>query len=353
MKKFLSCLILLGLFSLDCMAQSCCKCTVINTLPYRIDTPGVYCVSGNLTGASGSAGISVTVSDVTIDLCGFTLTGVSGSFDGIEVSSGLSNITITNGTLRNWDGAGVNALVEKVRLDRVNACENGGDGIRAGAYSIITQCRAIDNGVRGILAMQGSTIDNCIVKGSSGHALQTGGGSCEIFNSICESNLGNGFFSNVSGNNFVNCTAVNNGLTGFTVGSGGTMRGCSAVGNGSDGIRGDGRSTIVDTTANGNGANGIQVYDQSTVRGCTVTANQDAGILANGPRNRIEANHATDNTRGIDVDSTQNAVVKNSACGNTTTNYDIAAGNQVGPLTFDPAVAVPWANLDCNDSKAQ
>ncbi len=85
-----------------------------------------------------------------------------------------------------------------------------------------------------------------------------------------------------------------------------------------------------------------------------------AGIHSTGADNRIEGNNVTDNTRGIDVDSTGTLIIKNSAAGNTI-NYEIAANNVFGAIvdrTAPASAAVsgstapssagttdPWANF--------
>src|SRR5436190_21494060 len=51
--------------------------TPISSLPFNILTSGSYYVMTNLTGVSGSDGITVFVSGVTIDLGGFSLTGAT------------------------------------------------------------------------------------------------------------------------------------------------------------------------------------------------------------------------------------------------------------------------------------
>src|SRR5262245_5926864 len=70
--------------------------TAITALPITISAPGSYYLTQNLT---ASTGINITVSNVTIDLNGFALTGAATSGTGIRTSvSSLRNITIRNGT---------------------------------------------------------------------------------------------------------------------------------------------------------------------------------------------------------------------------------------------------------------
>ena len=55
--------------------------TQITSVPYTINSPGLYCLAGNLdfSSTSGTA-ILVNASDVTLDLMGFSLTGPGKTF---------------------------------------------------------------------------------------------------------------------------------------------------------------------------------------------------------------------------------------------------------------------------------
>jgi len=53
----------------------------------------------------------------------------------------------------------------------------------------------------------------------------------------------------------------------------------------------------------------------------------------------------TENDRGIDVDAGDNLIVRNSANANTTANYDIVGGNDVGTLQTTPVGAGAWDNF--------
>jgi len=75
--------------------------TQITAVPYTITAPGFYYLGGNLSGR-----IYVHSSNVTLDLMGFTISGSGvGSGTGISISgttSGLENVEIRNGTIRNF-----------------------------------------------------------------------------------------------------------------------------------------------------------------------------------------------------------------------------------------------------------
>lgn len=82
------------------------RCTVITNPPFVIDKAGVYCLIVNVNyKQSTGAAITVLVNDVTIDLNGFTLSGVGGGpntfADGINALN-RHNITIKNGNIRGF-----------------------------------------------------------------------------------------------------------------------------------------------------------------------------------------------------------------------------------------------------------
>ena len=73
--------------------------TVISSLPYTISAPGIYLLSNNLA-ATGTDGIDVNASNVTIDLAGYTIAQTqAGNRTGINVFSGVSNVNIQNGSI--------------------------------------------------------------------------------------------------------------------------------------------------------------------------------------------------------------------------------------------------------------
>ena len=110
---------------------------------------------------------------MTLDLNGFTLSGANASNDGIAINGG-GNVTIINGTVRDWNGAGVRDVtgVGGGRYERLNLISNSGGGLIAGKDSAITDCIATDNGGNGIAVTQpsgtsgSSIISGCIVDGS-------------------------------------------------------------------------------------------------------------------------------------------------------------------------------------------
>lgn len=110
-----------------------CKPIMIRTVPYLIENSGNYKLAHSFTASSGSAGITIAANNVNLDLCGQVLsgpgqTGSTGSpfIDGILLNSGVNNIQIFNGTIRQFNGYGINAtVVNTLKLHDLLVEENG------------------------------------------------------------------------------------------------------------------------------------------------------------------------------------------------------------------------------------
>ncbi len=83
--------------------------TAAGGFPYTISQSGSYKLSGNLVNPVFTNGIVIAASNVTLDLNGFTIscTGAPANFETIVYgitaqSSGLSGITIRNGSIRGF-----------------------------------------------------------------------------------------------------------------------------------------------------------------------------------------------------------------------------------------------------------
>lgn len=263
--------------------------TPISSLPFTISSSGSYFIAGDLTGSSG---ITISASNVTLDLMGHSLIATGGSGDGIAASGTIRDITILNGSVRSWgaDGLGLDTA-SSVRVINVSALDNSNDGIVAGDESQIINCIADNNTRDGYNVAQGSLV--------------------------------------------INCVASDNDRHGIFVGDRVTVRGCSASQNGSDGIEAGISSMILDNTCSSNGDDGIRVIDTCTVQGNSCTGNgtsstDGAGIYLEGRRNRIESNNVSENDIGVHIgvnandDADENFLILNTAWtngGNSSSNY--------------------------------
>ncbi len=154
--------------------------TPISALGTVIGQPGHYYLTRNITGdASGTNGITIAVSDVTIDLNGFEMRGVPDSGTGIVATGMRERITIRNGTVRNWgDFAGspgidladdVQSLVENVMVEG-----NSGHGVAIGESSVVQNVIALSNNGDGIHAGIGNVIRNNQVTGAGNDGADDG-----------------------------------------------------------------------------------------------------------------------------------------------------------------------------------
>jgi parallel beta-helix repeat protein len=286
--------------------------TPIDSLPYVINFSGSYYVTGDLLGSPFDDGITIDADNVTLDLRGFTLTGVLEvqPNDGIVVNGAHENIAIHNGVLRNWSGAidantATNSQVRNVRVEG-----NAGDGINIGNGGSVIQCSAQGNAGRGIVTGDGCTIAECTARGNSDDGIDTGFGNTVT---ACAASSNTGEFSDgisvLSGSTVTGCTADDNGNDGIRVWNGCTVTGCTARENGDDGINaGDNAgNTVTGCTAYLNGSNGISIT-KGTVRGCTTRQNSADGILADD--SLVHGNSSTGNT-GVPINATFSTLIEN------------------------------------------
>ncbi|MGH7133705.1 MAG: right-handed parallel beta-helix repeat-containing protein [Phycisphaerales bacterium] len=328
---------------------------------FRITTSGSYYLTANLTVPSGQSGIEILANNVTVDLMGFTISAfLPGSLDGIvEDTTNFShfNIVVRNGTVSGLGGNGINLGDNSLnhRVERVNASNNGGMGIRFGYNGVVESCQAYSNASSGIVCFGSNSLirsSTAYDNGGSGIIL-TGAGAISDCTSMSNTSVG---FRTGAGATVSHCTARLNGFDGFDLGSTATIDSCAAYDNGGDGIDAAVNCTIINCTVAFSTGDGILAVGGGTVAGCSVYANtgdgievgsdalvernlcdnngnagDGAGIHATGSDNRIEGNHCTDNDRGIDIDAAGNIIIRNT-CASNLTAWDIAANNIFGPI---------------------
>ncbi|HEV2691702.1 MAG TPA: right-handed parallel beta-helix repeat-containing protein [Verrucomicrobiae bacterium] len=148
--------------------------TPISYAGYGIYIPGSYYLTTNVVGFSGVNGLNIICDNVTVDLNGFTLQGVSGSQSGINISGVNTNIIVRNGVIRDWGGDGINGGLSSQNLivDHVTVSGSGVNGIQ-GNNCIISDCSLQNNQWDGIVVVgNGSRISHnvCIGNNLANHA---------------------------------------------------------------------------------------------------------------------------------------------------------------------------------------
>ncbi|MBN2378032.1 MAG: right-handed parallel beta-helix repeat-containing protein [Sedimentisphaerales bacterium] len=136
-------------------------------IPETIDWPAMVTLVGSLKGTSGQNGLTINANDVTIDLSGHTLEGVSDTGYGGIYMIDRSNVEIRNGTIRDFKYGVIEEGVsgQNHRVIDVRTLSNGLGGIYLhGKDHQIKDCTASYNGesatgeVYGIFAYHGCTV---------------------------------------------------------------------------------------------------------------------------------------------------------------------------------------------------
>lgn len=349
--------------------------TPISSLPFIINEPGSYYVTGNLTSVDG-LGIVINAPNVTLDLMGHTLTGGEGSSAAVASTALGVNPTVKNGRVTGWGTAAIS--VTGAHLFDLEAVDNRSAGFSIGSDSVVSRCTARSNGGHGFVGSVRNTIESCTSHDNDGHgfSLSTSssirfctattnassgfevGSSSTIRFCTATANASNGFDTSISCT-LHDCTSSANTLDGFNTSSGCRLERCVASRNGRHGITVGTRSSVLNCTAAEQSAgSGILVTSNgAVVQGCFAWGNVN-GIDATGNSARIEGNTAQSNTRGFNVAGTSNLIIRNAA-DNNSANYFIVANNVVGATVQAPlsgAIAGstggagvgttnPWANF--------
>lgn len=317
---------------------------------HLITVPGSYYLSANLAGVAGKNGIKITVPNVTLDLNGFTVSGVGPLSSEIGIIA-TTAARIVNGRVDHWGTAMLTSLgcvIEHViasnngqgfdvsydtMLSSCVAHGNAAGGFTAGDGTSLSHCDFFNNGVGGNLALY-CRVDSCTFSFNNDYGLSFGNG-CQITDSVASGNLGSGFLTpNGKGVVLSRCSAVGNTLAGIVLSanaSGALISDCSLNGNVHDGIyalgtghlirncavtgnaKASGNGMTIETYCsvkdcivygNGsdtNGANGISGGIRTLVSGCNVNKNTRSGIAVAGDSTLRDNRSSENGEHGIDT----------------------------------------------------
>jgi parallel beta-helix repeat protein len=310
-----------------------------------IREPGSYYLTGNVQGESGKVGILINASGVTLDLNGFHVIGVPGPASGIFVPSVATGCVIRNGTVRNWDFSGLDAMAVNSRFEGLVIRDNGSHGLYADT-AIITDCQVSGNGAVGIIAAGYSVATRVIATqnraGLSAQRVVDCTASDNELDGISGADIVTGSQAEGNGRDGItSCRVVRSSVSrrneqdGIMVVSDAQVVDCIADNNSRHGIRVIASSRVHGNSCNYNGGggfgHGIHVEGNSNeLSGNTCTHNQ-RGMTVTGSLNRIEANHFAGNTGiGLFVTGQLNLITRNTARTAGGVNWNIAAGNRGG-----------------------
>lgn len=366
------------------------------TAVFRITQPGSYYLTGNVAGVAGKNGIRVSAAAVTLDLNGFSVIGVAGALSGVFLDNVANYVMMKNGSVSDWPLDGIDAgFNTHGRYERLFVTRNGAGaasrvGLRSGSSAIICDCDAsyntgvgfwcnewctisgcvaTSNAFTGIVASAGAVVTGCSADQNGGSGIYVGAGSAVT---DCVAN-GSGGGPGIYGTNQCtvrSCTVTASGGHGVLVGNGSTVTGCSSHGNSDSGYYVSDGSTISGCTATENLARGIFANNGCKVTGCLTRNNQSDGISVNyssavsdnncngdgaangshggirvvGQANRIDSNNVSYGDRGLLIEQGGNVVLRNTSKG-CVVNFEIAAGNDSGPIGSAATATSPWANI--------
>jgi len=165
--------------------------TAITALPYTITSPGLYCLTQNLTLSNPALNaISVNADDVTIDLMGFCLTGAgkgSGvNNSGIVVAATRTNVEIRNGSIKAFgcDGIYSPSGSTGIRVVGLRVRDIGNRGIYlTGSNNLVMDCVVMDSGA-GISVGLSSLVKGSQVVHCDGEGIYISDGSTALGNTV-------------------------------------------------------------------------------------------------------------------------------------------------------------------------
>lgn len=147
--------VILTFIAIPALAQ-----TLISSLPYTITKRGNYYINQNLSFTQEGAAITVYDSVVNIDLGNFVITGAGKSAEfkqyGIVDGRRAEYINISNGTIEEFSGEGINMRAHNLTVSGITVKNSGSTGILLkGIYTVIDRSE-VSNSLSGFNVNGGS-----------------------------------------------------------------------------------------------------------------------------------------------------------------------------------------------------
>ncbi len=149
--------------------------------PVKVKKSGSYILTGNLEPNNANTdAISVTASNVTIDLGGYSIVGPAKNGNGIGINAGAQNgVTVQNGSVSGMGSNGVvlgNYGVARNLQVTGNGTSGSGAGIQCvGASCLVSNCIASGNGSSGLIFLDASSgYQDNIIQGNLANTVSLG-----------------------------------------------------------------------------------------------------------------------------------------------------------------------------------
>ena len=140
-----------------------------------IAQPGSYYLTGDVMAIPDNPAITISASNVTLDLNGFTVSGNNEVADGHGIHVTGSHVTIRNGSVRNADGDGIACSTGPLTLLDVNAVHNAGSGATCAKLRVVGGTFS-NNGGSGVGGLQ-VLVDGVIANENTFAGIVLGPGS--------------------------------------------------------------------------------------------------------------------------------------------------------------------------------
>lgn len=204
----------------------------VNNAIFSITRPGSYYLTGNIYGVASKYGIEILTNNVTLDLNGFALFGVTNAYGGIIAYSAATNLVVRNGTLSGW-GSGFSALNASARnatLENLNASGNG-FGLQCNGGAVIRNCvvslnqrDGIDVQGSGSLIYNNTLAGNNLLNGAGNSGMSVFGTDNRIEgNHVTGGSSGFGLlinFGNFTNNIIIRNSVAGNGVNNYSIQAG-------------------------------------------------------------------------------------------------------------------------------------
>lgn len=319
----------------------------IDSLPYNITATGSYYVTDNL---SGAVGINISVSNVTIDLNGYSLTGTPGNAsEGIEVTVAATNIVIRNGGVTAWGKEGIKAtLATHSSFSALQILNNSYDGIACGNNNLASFVVASNNGFDGIDFGESAAIYHSTAANNMNDGIEADAGS-SLLQCTARDNAQHGVRTTGS-STITNCNASENNNHGFSCGAGSTVSQNTASNNTLNGFYLFGASLASSNTARNNGNHGFEFLNDCVIQSNSASLNGFSGFSTTYGGGKIDDNSSTTNAHhGYNIQNSGGyQVTRNTASGNGINAFNVLAGNAFATVVTSGNINTntnPYANF--------
>jgi len=319
----------------------------IDSLPYTISVAGSYYVTSDL---SGSAGINISVSNVTLDLNGYAVRGTGGNAsEGIEVTGTYNNIVIRNGSVTGWGKEGIKAVsTTGSSFASLQILNNSFDGISAGNNNLASFVVAMNNGFDGIDFGESGVLHHCTSANNLDDGFESDAGS-SLLQCTARDNSQHGIRT-TGPTTITYCNASENNNHGFSCGAGSTVSQNTSSNNTSDGFYLFSASMASGNVAKSNGNHGFEWLNNCVLQANTSSLNGYSGFSTTYPGGKIDDNISSANAHhGYNIQIAGGCqIIRNTATGNGISAFNVLAGNAFATIVTAATINTntnPFANF--------